>query len=90
MIHIEPFGKNILVRPKEKKTYASVKNASFTDVGVVIAVGDEVKKIKVNDEVGFVNHGLLSLDYEGTKLYMLPETDDFLMCRFIEKADEIL
>ena len=82
MNNVTPFGRNILVQPTEIKTIVSVKNTSKTDYGTVIAVGDEVKKVAVGDTVGFVNHGLLALEVNKTKLYFVPETDDFLLCKF--------
>lgn len=82
MNNVTPFGRNILVQPTEIKTIVSVKNTSKTDYGKVIAVGDEVKKVSVGDTVGFVNHGLLALEVNKTKLYFVPETDDFLLCKF--------
>ena len=83
-----PFGKNILVEPVAIKTVVSTRNPSLTDNGLVVSIGDEVQKIKIGDEVGFVNHGLLSLERDGKKYYILPETDDFLMGTW--KNEEIL
>lgn len=82
MNNVTPFGRNILVQPTEVKTIVAVKNTSKTDYGKVIAIGDEVQKVKVGDIVGFVNHGLLALEVEKTKLFFVPETDDFLLCKF--------
>lgn len=84
MNNITPFGRNILVLPTEKKTFASVKNTSKCDYGTVISIGKDVKEIKVGDTVGFVNHGLLALEVDKTKLFFIPETDDFILGTFTE------
>lgn len=84
MNNITPFGRNILVLPTEKKTYASSKITSKCDYGTVISIGKEVKEIKVGDIVGFVNHGLLSLEVDKTKLFFIPETDDFILGTFTQ------
>jgi co-chaperonin GroES (HSP10) len=84
MNNITPFGRNILVQPTEIKTVLSTKNVSKCDYGKVIAIGKDVKEVKVGDIVGFVNHGLLSLEVDKTKLYFIPEVDDFLLCKLTE------
>ena len=43
----QPFGTNILVQPNVKKEIAVGDKALLADYGTVIAIGDEVKKIKV-------------------------------------------
>lgn len=84
MNNITPFGRNILVQPTEIKTVLSTKNVSKCDYGKVIAIGKDVKEVKVGDIVGFVNHGLLSLEVDKTKLYFIPEVDDFILGTFNE------
>ena len=84
MNNITPFGRNILVLPVEKKSYAAVKNTSKCDYGKVIAIGKGVQEIKVGDTVGFVNHGLLALEVDKTQLFFIPETDDFILGTFTE------
>lgn len=82
--NIRPFGRNILVLPTEVKTVVSVKSTSKCDYGRVIAIGKDVKEVKVGDVIGFVNHGLLALEVDKTKLFFIPETDDFLLATFEE------
>ena len=84
MNNITPFGNNILVLPDEKQTVISVKNTSKCDYGKVIAIGKDVKEIKVGDTIGFVNHGLLALEVDKTKLYFVPECSDFILATFTE------
>jgi co-chaperonin GroES (HSP10) len=82
MNSITPFGNNILVLPTEVKTIVSVKNTSKCDYGKVIAIGKDVKEIKVGDVIGFVNHGLLALEVEKTKLYFVTEDANFILGTF--------
>jgi co-chaperonin GroES (HSP10) len=82
MNNITPFGNNILVLPTEIKTIVSVKNTSKCDYGKVIAIGKDVKEIKVGEVIGFVNHGLLALEVEKTKLYFIPEDANFILGTF--------
>jgi len=82
MNNITPFGNNILVLPTEVKTVVSVKNTSKCDYGKVIAIGKDVKEIKVGDVIGFVNHGLLALEVDKTKLYFIPEDSNFILGTF--------
>lgn len=84
MNNVTPFGNNILVQPTEIKTIVSVKNTSKCDYGKVIAIGKDVKEVKVGDIIGFVNHGLLALEVDKTKLFFIPETADFLLATFTE------
>ncbi len=84
MNNITPFGKNVLVLPTETKTVISTKNTTKCDYGKVISIGKDVKEIKVGDVIGFVNHGLLSLEVDKTKLFFIPETDDFILGTFTE------
>ncbi len=82
--NITPYGRNLLVMPVTKKSFAAVKKESNQDYGRVIAVGKDVKDIKVDDIVAFVNHGLLWVEVEKTLLYFVPETDDFILGLFTE------
>lgn len=84
MNNIQPFGTNILVQPTEKSTVIAIKNTSKCDYGKVIAIGKDVKEIKVGDIIGFVNHGLLALEVDKTKLFFVPECSDFILATFTE------
>lgn len=76
---ITPFGKNILVRPHEKKQVLVADRASLCEYGEVIAIGDEVEKIKIGDTIGYTVFGVNSLEIDGTKYYFIPETSEFIL-----------
>lgn len=77
---IKPFGTRILIKPEEKKTVLVSDKGSLCEYGTVLAVGDEVKKVKVGDVVGFLVWGVESLEIDGIKSYFVDETSDFVLC----------
>jgi len=83
-MNIRPFGKNILVAPAAKQQVLVSDQGSLCEYGKVEAVGDEVTKIKVGDNVGFLVWGVQKLEVEGKTFYFLPENSDFIL-GFIEE-----
>ena len=79
MDNITPFGNQILVKPVEKKQILVSEQRSLCEYGTAVAVGDEVKKIKVGDTIGYVIWGINSLDIDGTKHYFIPEDPRFIL-----------
>lgn len=80
-IEIEPFGNQILVKPVEKKQILVSDRKTLCEHGEVIAVGDEVKKIKVGDLIGYTVWGLNHLEIDGQKHYFVPEDARFILGR---------
>lgn len=80
---IKPFGKNILIKPEEKKSILSADQGTLCEYGEVLAVGDEVERIKVGQKVGFLVWGINKLVVEEETFYFLPESSDFIL-GFIE------
>lgn len=78
---IRPFGSNILVEPVEKKQILVSDQKSLCEYGKVVAIGSEVKEIKVGDTVGYLVWGVNSLQVEDKKYYFVPETSDFILCK---------
>lgn len=75
----KPFGNNILISPKSKEKIIG-DTAKFYLFGKVLAVGDEVKKIKVGDTIGYTLWGLNEiLEADGTKHYFVQENQDFIL-----------
>lgn len=74
-----PFGANIRVVPKTKDYIAQPQEGTFLDIGEVVAVGDEVKKIKVGDEVSYWLFGIKSVDHDGTLHHIIPEDSRFIL-----------
>jgi co-chaperonin GroES (HSP10) len=78
-MEIKPFGKNILVKPIEKKQILVSSQPSLCEYGTVIAIGDEVTKIKVGDTIGYTVWGVNSLEIENEKHYFIPESGEFIL-----------
>jgi len=78
-MEIEPFGNQILIQPMQKKSVIVSEKKLFCDYGEVIAVGDEVKKIKVGDIIGYTVWGLNHLEIDGIKHYFVPEDQRFIL-----------
>lgn len=74
-----PFGANIRVVPKVKDYIAKPTEGTFLDIGEVVAVGDEVKKIKVGDHVSYWLFGIKSVDHDGVLHHILPEDSRFIL-----------
>lgn len=76
---IKPFRNNVLVEPVVKKQILVADKASLCEYGIVKAIGEEVKTIKVGDKIGFLVWGIQELDVDGTKYFFVPETSDFIL-----------
>ncbi len=76
---IQPFGKNILIKPIVKKQVLVSQEELLTDTGEVIAVGDKVKDIKVGDTIAYLFWGTNSVDIGNEKFWLIPEDDNFIL-----------
>lgn len=76
---IKPFGNQILVEPVEQKQVLVSQQKSLCEYGKVLAVGSDVKHVKVGDTIGFTVWGLNSLEVEGKKHYFVQEDSQFLL-----------
>lgn len=83
MQNIEPFGRRILVKPTEKQQVLVADDGMLNEYGKVIAIGDEVKKIKVGDKIGFSVFGVEKLVIDDEKYYFIKEDDDFLLGKIV-------
>lgn len=88
MINIRPFGTNILIQPAAKSQVLVSDQGTLCEYGKVIAIGDEVKKIKVGDEIGFLVWGSQKLVVRDETFYFIPEDSDFLL-GWIEETNEL-
>lgn len=74
-----PFGKNILVKPALKNKVIGDK-AMYRLYGEVLAIGDEVKKVKVGDTLGWTLFGIEEIvEEDGSKIFLVQENDDFIL-----------
>lgn len=83
---IQPFGTNILVQPTVKSEILVSDSGTLCEYGKVVSIGNEVTKVKVGDELGFLVWGIQKLEVEGQTFYFVPENSDFLL-GFIERDE---
>lgn len=76
---IKPFGNQILVKPVEKKQILVSERQTLCEYGEVIAVGEEVREIKVGDTIGYTVWGINHLDIENERHYFIPEDSRFIL-----------
>lgn len=76
---IIPFGSNILIKPTERKQVLLSEQNSLCEYGTVVAIGDEVQKIKVGDILGYTIWGVNRLEIDDTKHYFIPEDSKFIL-----------
>ena len=81
MTTVTPFGRNILIQPLKEKTVLQSAEGSLCDYGLVVSVGEDVKRVAVGDTIGYTVFGINSLEINGTKHYLVPETDEFVLAR---------
>ena len=74
-----PFGNNILVKPALKDKVIGDK-AIYRLYGEVLAVGDEVKKVKKGDIIGWTLFGIEEIvEADGSKIHLVQENPDFIL-----------
>ena len=76
---IKPLFNQILIKPIEQKTLILAEKKTLCEYGEVLAIGDEVKQIKVGDKIGFLIWGLNALDIGGVMHYFVREDGDFIL-----------
>lgn len=76
---ITPFGNNILLKPTQKKQILVSDQGSLCEYGEVLAIGSDVKNVKVGDVIGFLVWGINSLQVENDKYFFIPESADFIL-----------
>lgn len=76
---IKPFGDRILVKPIVRQQVLVSDDGNLNEYGEVIAIGDEVKTIKVGDKIGFSVFGIEKLVIEEEKFYFIQESPEFLL-----------
>lgn len=79
MIKITPFGANVLVLPSEKKQVLLSDMNMLCEYGTVVAVGSDVKYVKVGQQIGYTIWGVNRLEIEDKKYYFIPEDSRFIL-----------
>lgn len=78
-MNIKPFGNRLLVKPFEKQQVLVSDDGTLSEYGEVVAIGSDVKEIKVGQKVGFSVFGVEKLIIEEQKYYFLQESPEFLL-----------
>jgi hypothetical protein len=84
MAKIIPFGKNIYVEPIIQEQVLVSDDEVRCSFGKVLAIGEDVKKIKVGDVVGYEVFGVKRLEVNHKDNFFIPEDSDFLLCNLEE------
>lgn len=87
MSNIIPFGNNLLVEPIEKKQILVSDRKSLCEYGTVVAIGSDVKTVKVGDTVGYLVWGVNSLQINEKTYYFIPEDQEFLLATIKLQGD---
>lgn len=75
----QPFGNNICVKPVSRNKIIG-ETAKYYLYGEVVAIGEDVKKIKVGDQIGYVLWGIKEIEMaDGTRQYFMQEHSDFIL-----------
>jgi len=73
---IKPISNNIYFEPtKEEK---ALGDFSLCEYGKVLAIGPDVKEVKVGDTISMVKHGINEVEINGTKYYTVREDPSFV------------
>ncbi len=77
---ITPFGKNIHFTPNKQKSV--LISGQLTDTGVVVAVGEDVQRVKVGDNIAFNGYGARQVEIDGEDCHFVKEDDDVILSIF--------
>ena len=76
---IIPFGKNLLIKPVEQAQILVNQKTSMCEYGEVLAIGEDVERIKVGDKIAYTIWGVKSVEIENEKQYIIAEDDRFIL-----------
>lgn len=76
---IQPIFNNILVKPQEAEGFLRSSEGLLTEIGKVIAVGEDVQRIKIGDEIAFSKWGVKNVEKDNEKYYFIPEDGRFIL-----------
>ena len=69
-----PVGKKILIKPVEVKQGTLIVSSQKPTQFHVIALGDEITKVKVGDTIYLEKHYGVEIEYEGQKFLVIDES----------------
>jgi co-chaperonin GroES (HSP10) len=70
---LTPVGKRVIIKPIENKQGSIIVHNSKPHQFTVIAIGDEVTKVKATDIIYLEKHYGVEIDYEGDKFLVIDE-----------------
>lgn len=79
-MNIKPFGDFIQIEPIKKSQILVSDNEALCDYGTVVAIGDNVKNIKVGNVIGYEEWGTKNIIIGEVKNYFISESSYFLVC----------
>lgn len=68
-----PIGKRIIIQPVEEKSGILLVSNKHIKLFNVIAIGDEVTKVRIGDDVYLEKHYGIEIDYEKGKYLVVDE-----------------
>lgn len=72
-----PYGNNIRVVPDKKDQI--LKTDTFCEHGKIVAIGDEVKGIKIGDEISFWLFGVKEVEHDDERHFLIPNDPRFIL-----------
>lgn len=83
-MEFEPLFDNVLIELEEEETTLQTTDPLFTENGKVIAIGSDVKNIKVGDTIGIFKFGVKTAVRNGKKYHTIRELPAFIQGRYNE------
>lgn len=78
-----PYGDKIVVEPTTVKPFLQSDQQTYEEVGIVKAIGNKVKFVKVGDTLFFASWGVLKTsEVDGDVYYVVPESSEFILGKF--------
>ncbi len=82
---IKPFGTRVLIKPV--KVSGPLQSDSLCEYGEVLAIGEDVKKIKIGDTIAFISFGVEHFEMDGEKHYFVNEGNEFVLAKVTLKDE---
>lgn len=76
---IKPFGRRVHYKPIEQTSFIETTDRRLTEVGTVVAVGPDVKHLKVGDNVIFNVYGTNTPTIDGEMVFFALEDDEVIL-----------
>jgi co-chaperonin GroES (HSP10) len=76
---MKPFGNQILIQPDKKEQVLVSDQGTLCEYGEVLAIGEDVKRIKVGDKIIFTIWGVNAVEIGNEKYHFIPEDNNFIL-----------